>query len=63
MRWNLPAPVIDGYKDYGNLSAVDPPYQRSMSCEACKTRWVGCWDNFQCPECFEGELPTDRMGA
>lgn len=47
----------DGYKDYGNLSAVDPPYQGSMTCEKCKTRWLGCWDNFQCPECGEGELP------
>lgn len=48
---------IDGYKNYGNLSAVDPPYQRRMHCDACKTKWIGCWDNFQCPECGEGELP------
>lgn len=41
----------DGYKDYGDLSAVEPPYRRSMQCEHCKTCWYGCWDNFQCPEC------------
>lgn len=47
----------DGWKNYGDLSAVDPPYRVDMQCDACKTRWLGCWDNFQCPECGEGELP------
>jgi len=47
----------DGWKDYGDLSAVEPPYRVSMACERCKTKWYGCWDNFQCPECGEGELP------
>ena len=47
----------DGWKDYGDLSAVEPPYRVSMQCDACRTRWYGCWDNFQCPECGEGELP------
>jgi hypothetical protein len=49
--------MVDGFKDYGDLSAVDPPYRRRMRCEKCKTKWMGCWDNFQCPECGEGELP------
>jgi hypothetical protein len=49
---------IDGYKDYGYLAAVDPPYVRRMQCDKCHTKWRGCWDNFQCPECGEGELPT-----
>ena len=48
----------DGYRDYGDLSAVDPPYQRGMECDRCKTRWKGCWDSFQCPECGKGELPS-----
>jgi hypothetical protein len=46
-----------GYRDYGYLAAVDPPYARGMQCDACKVKWIGCWDNFQCPECGEGELP------
>jgi hypothetical protein len=51
----------DGWKDYGNLSAVDPPYQRAMQCDDCKTKWMGCWDNFTCPECGEGELPKSSV--
>ena len=47
----------DGMKDYGDLSAVGPPYTVSMRCDTCRTKWLGCWDNFQCPECGEGELP------
>lgn len=47
----------DGWKDYGYLAAVDPPYAINMRCAKCKTRWMGCWDAFQCPECGEGELP------
>jgi hypothetical protein len=52
----------DGFKHYGDLSAVDPPYRRSMECDACRTRWMGCWDNFQCPECGKGELPNATYG-
>jgi hypothetical protein len=48
---------IDLYKDYGDLSAVDQPYRRRMSCEKCRTKWYGCWDSFQCPECGDGDLP------
>ena len=46
------------YQFLGNLSAVDPAYSRSMECHDCEVRWIGCWDNFQCPKCGEGELPT-----
>jgi exosome complex RNA-binding protein Csl4 len=52
----------DGTKDYGDLSAVGPPYTVSMRCESCRTKWLGCWDNFQCPECGEGELPKATDG-
>ena len=47
----------DGWKDYGDISAVDPPYAVLMECKPCRVRWLGCWDIFQCPECHEGELP------
>lgn len=46
------------YRYLGNFSAVDPAYSRHMQCHECKVSWTGCWDNFQCPECGEGELPT-----
>jgi len=42
----------------GNFSAVDPVYSRHMACYVCNVSWTGCWDNFQCPKCGEGELPT-----
>lgn len=48
----------DGYKNYGYLAAVDPQYSIFMKCENCKTKWTGCWDEFQCPECEDGELPS-----
>lgn len=47
----------DGYKFMGDLSAVEPWHRIYMSCDACKLSWYGCWDNFQCPKCGEGELP------
>lgn len=51
-------PEMDNeYKFVGNFSAVDPAYSRDMRCDKCKVRWIGCWDNFQCPKCGEGELP------
>jgi len=46
----------------GNFSAVDPAYSRGMVCFDCKVKWTGCWDNFQCPKCGEGELPYDCDG-
>lgn len=44
-------------KYLGNYSAVDPAYSRYMECHDCGVSWTGCWDNFQCPQCGEGELP------
>ncbi len=49
------------YKYVGNFSAVDPAYSRGMSCDKCQVSWTGCWDNFQCPVCFDGELPTSGI--
>lgn len=46
------------YQYLGNFSAVDPAYSRGMSCHDCEVEWTGCWDNFQCPRCGEGELPS-----
>lgn len=48
----------DGYKNYGYLAAVDPQYSVAMLCKNCKTKWSGCWDAFECPECNQGELPS-----
>lgn len=53
--------VIDDYRDLGNLSAVEPQYARAMFCDECMVRWTGCWDNFQCPQCGQGEIPTDAI--
>lgn len=41
----------------GNFSATDPVYSRYMICYQCMVSWTGCWDNFQCPKCGQGELP------
>ena len=41
----------------GDLSACEPWAAVGMSCAACNVSWTGCWDNFQCPKCGEGELP------
>jgi len=49
---------MNTYKHLGDFSAVDPVYSRLMCCHNCEVEWVGCWDNFQCPKCGEGELPT-----
>jgi len=46
------------YKFLGNFSAVDPVYSRQMCCHDCEVEWVGCWDNFMCPICGEGDLPS-----
>lgn len=46
------------YKHMGDLSAVDPPYRRWMCCDDCMLSWYGCWDNFECPKCGKGELPS-----
>lgn len=48
----------DDYKYLGDYSATPPQYSRYMYCDPCKVSWTGCWDNFQCPQCGMGELPT-----
>lgn len=49
------------YEYLGDFSATPPWHSRSMNCNACKVRWTGCWDNFQCPKCGKGELPTNGL--
>jgi hypothetical protein len=49
---------MEDYKYLGNFSAVDPAYSRDMTCYDCEVRWTGCWDNFQCPKCDRGDLPS-----
>ena len=48
---------IQSYEYLGNFSATPPEHDRGMECHNCKVSWTGCWDNFQCPRCGEGELP------
>ena len=47
------------YEHLGDLSATPPWHSRHMTCEPCRVSWTGCWDNFQCPKCGQGELPND----
>lgn len=49
------------YTYLGDLSATPPWHSKSMSCDDCRVRWVGCWDNFQCPKCGQGELPSSEV--
>ena len=49
------------YEYIGNFSAVDPAYSVGMICDDCEVAWTGCWDNFQCPKCGEGELPNKNL--
>ena len=48
-------------KHLGNFSAVDPAYSRHMICHDCAVSWTGCWDNFMCPICQQGELPSSEI--
>ena len=50
--------ALNEYEHLGNLSAVDPWHRRFMQCHDCQVSWDGCWDNFQCPRCGNGELPS-----
>lgn len=45
------------YKYLGNFAACEPWAAQGMSCDDCMVSWTGCWDNFQCPKCGNGELP------
>jgi hypothetical protein len=46
-----------GVEYLGNFAACEPWAAKSMQCDKCMVSWTGCWDNFQCPHCGEGELP------
>jgi hypothetical protein len=46
------------YEHLGNFAACEPWAAQGMSCDDCKVSWTGCWDNFQCPKCGKGDLPT-----
>lgn len=45
----------------GNFSAVEPVHTRYMICFECNVSWHGCWDNFQCPVCKNGEIPSSNI--
>ncbi len=51
------------YKYLGDFSATPPQYSRHMTCFECKVSWTGCWDNFMCPQCLQGELPSTSMAS
>lgn len=77
--WNPPSPAArstartssgeamrtdaQGYEYLGDFSATPPWFSVSMQCDNCKVSWTGCWDNYQCPRCGEGELPDSASGA
>lgn len=46
------------YEYLGDLSAVGPEHSKYMSCDVCLVSWTGCWDNFMCPKCGQGEIPS-----
>jgi hypothetical protein len=48
---------MNEYRYLGDLSATPPWHTRLMTCHTCRVQWGGCWDNFECPICGEGELP------
>ena len=51
------------YEYLGNFSATPVGYDQFMTCDDCKVSWTGCWDNFECPKCGQGELPNNDMDA
>lgn len=46
------------YRYLGDYAACEMWAARHMTCARCRVSWTGCWDNFMCPECGEGELPS-----
>lgn len=50
--------MVEVYEYLGNFAACEPWAAVGMSCDACKVSWTGCWDNFECPRCGDGELPS-----
>lgn len=55
--------AFDELEYLGDFSNTPPWHSRFMYCEPCKVSWTGCWDNFQCPRCGEGELPNWKPEA
>ena len=51
----------DGWKDYGDISAVPPWYAVPMECDPCKVKWRGCADVFECPVCGKGTPPWNPL--
>lgn len=49
---------MTSYTYLGDYSATPAWHSRYMTCEPCRVSWHGCWDNFTCPKCGEGELPS-----
>ena len=47
----------ENFKHLGDFSATEPVHSRFMQCLNCRVSWVGCYDNFTCPICGEGEIP------
>ena len=51
--------IEEGYKYIGDFSAAPIGHSRHMSCHKCEVSWTGCWDNFMCPRCQEGDIPNN----
>lgn len=49
---------MSDFKYLGDFAACEVWAARYMTCDKCKVSWTGCWDNFMCPQCGEGELPS-----
>jgi hypothetical protein len=46
-------------KYIGDFAACEAWAARLLTCSRCNVCWTGCWDNFQCPTCGEGDVPTN----
>lgn len=51
------------YTYLGNFSACEPWAAVGMSCDKCRVSWTGCWDNYQCPKCGDGDLPWNACDS
>ncbi len=50
-------------KYLGDFSAAPPWFSILMECHDCNVSWTGCWDNFECPKCGHGELPSAELAV
>ena len=50
--------MTEEYKYIGDFSATPPWGATNILCHDCKIQFTGCWDNFQCPQCGKGEIPS-----